>query len=319
MEGNKLSRRDILYKGTLAAAALSTIPLAGFANTNEDKNIDLKADDYWNEKSAFITGGARGIGLASAIELAKKGVNITLFDIADQIDGVNYALATERDLASAKKTIETLGVKCLVIQGDVRNSKSLNSAVSQAVKTFGSLDFLVVNAGVTQVGLIDYFPDNEVQVVNDINVVGPIRTVQAVLPQMRKQKFGRIVFVSSQLGRMGNNYFPVYASTKWAVIGLTKSIASLVAAENITSNVICPGIVNTKLVDNEYFLKGMSPENPTMDALNKMVKQWSPMKTGILKPENIGTMISRFFDEEMSLITGEVIDVSAGASANWMA
>ena len=74
-----------------------------------------------------------------------------------------------------------------------------------------------------------------------------------------------------------------------------------------------------KFKEVEYFLKGMSPENPTMDALNKMVKQWSPMKTGILKPENIGTMISRFFDEEMSLITGEVIDVSAGASANWMA
>jgi len=319
MEVNKLSRRDIVKKGTLGAVALSTIPLVGFADTNENVNLEAKADDYWKNKSAFITGGARGIGLAGAVELAKKGVNITLFDIAEEIDGVNYALATEKDLAFAKKTIETLGVKCITIKGDVRNSKSLKSAVSQAVKTFGSLDFLIVNAGVTQVGLIDYFPDNEVQVVNDINVVGPIRTVQAVLPQMRKQKFGRIVFVSSQLGRMGNNYFPVYASTKWAVIGLTKSIASLVAAENITSNVICPGIVNTKLVDNEYFLKGMSPENPTMDALNKMVKQWSPMKTGIIKPENIGTMISRFFDEEMSLITGEVIDVSAGASANWMA
>ena len=319
MEVNKLSRRDIIKKGTLGAVALSTIPLVGFADTNENVNLEAKADDYWKNKSAFITGGARGIGLAGAVELAKKGVNITLFDIAEEIDGVNYALATEKDLAFAKKTIETLGVKCITIKGDVRNSKSLKSAVSQAVKTFGSLDFLIVNAGVTQVGLIDYFPDNEVQVVNDINVVGSIRTVQAVLPQMRKQKFGRIVFVSSQLGRMGNNYFPVYASTKWAVIGLTKSIASLVAAENITSNVICPGIVNTKLVDNEYFLKGMSPENPTMDALNKMVKQWSPMKTGILKPENIGTMISRFFDEEMSLITGEVIDVSAGASANWMA
>lgn len=319
MESNKFSRRDAIQKGALGAVALSAIPLAGFANTNEDVNLELKADNYWNEKSAFITGGARGIGLASAIELAKKGVNITLFDIAEQIDGVNYALATKCDLASAKKTIETLGVKCLTIKGDVRNSKSLKSAVSQAVKTFGSLDFLVVNAGVTQVGLIDYFPDNEVQVVNDINVVGSIRTVQAVLPQMRKQKFGRIVFVSSQLGRMGNNYFPVYASTKWAVIGLTKSIASLVATENITSNVICPGLVDTKLVDNDYFLKGMSPQNPTMDALNEMMKQWSPMKTGALKAESIGTMISRFFDEEMSLITGEVLDVSAGASANWMA
>jgi NAD(P)-dependent dehydrogenase (short-subunit alcohol dehydrogenase family) len=100
---------------------------------------------------------------------------------------------------------------------------------------------------------------------------------------------------------------------------LTKSIASLVATENITSNVICPGLVDTKLVDNDYFLKGMSPQNPTMDALNEMMKQWSPMKTGALKAESIGTMISRFFDEEMSLITGEVLDVSAGASANWMA
>jgi len=319
MKANKLSRRDILYKGTLGAVGSSTIPLAGFANTNEDLNLEKLSDDYWNKRTAFITGGARGIGFASAIELAKKGVNITLFDIADQIEGVNYALATEKDLEFAKKTIEDLGVKCLAIKGDVRNSKSLKSAVSKAVETFGSLDFLVVNAGVTQVGLIDYFPDNEVQVVNDINVVGSIRTVQAVLPQMRKQKFGRIVFVSSQLGRMGNNYFPVYASTKWAVIGLTKSIASLIATENITSNVICPGLVDTKLVDNEYFLKGMSPQDPTMEALNKMTKQWSPMKIGLLRAENIAIMISRFFDEEMSLITGEVIDVSAGASANWMA
>ena len=108
MESNKFSRRDAIKKGALGAVALSAIPLAGFANTNEDVNLELKADDYWNEKSAFITGGARGIGLASAIELAKKGVNITLFDIAEQIDGVNYALATESDLASAKKTIEFL-------------------------------------------------------------------------------------------------------------------------------------------------------------------------------------------------------------------
>ncbi|MFT4848788.1 MAG: NAD(P)-dependent dehydrogenase (short-subunit alcohol dehydrogenase family) [Sediminicola sp.] len=319
MKLNKFSRRDAIKKGALGVAALSTIPLAGFTNPNEVENSELNTDNYWNEKSAFITGGARGIGLASAVVLAKKGVNIVLFDVAEQIDGVNYALATESDLASAKKTIEALGVKCVTIKGDVRDSKSLKSAVSKTVETFGSLDFLVVNAGVTQVGLIDYFPDNEVQIVNDINVVGAIKTVQAALPQMRKQKFGRIVFVSSQLGRMGNNYFPVYASTKWAVIGLTKSIASLVATENITSNVICPGLVDTKLVDNEYFLKGMSPQNPTMDALNEMMKQWSPMKTGALKAENIGTMISRFFDEEMCIITGEVLDVSAGASANWMA
>ena len=106
-------------------------------------------------------------------------------------------------------------------KGDVRDRSALSDAVGMAVKQFGTLDHVVANAGVTQIGMMEYFSEKEIQTVIDINVT-ELETIQASIPVMRKQNSGGITILSSVLGRMGEEWFPVYSGTKWAVIGLAK-------------------------------------------------------------------------------------------------
>jgi len=159
-------------------------------------------------RTAFVTGAARGIGLACAEELAKGGANVVLYDVAGDLDHVPYPMATPEDLAAAKAAIEALGVPCLAIQGDVRDGARLAEAIAETVSTFGSLDFLIVNAGITQVGLLDRFTEDQVQTVMDINLGGSVKTVQAALSVMREQNAGRIVLMASTTGRAGQRVFP---------------------------------------------------------------------------------------------------------------
>jgi NAD(P)-dependent dehydrogenase (short-subunit alcohol dehydrogenase family) len=177
-------------------------------------------------KTAFITGGARGIGLATAEELAKAGANIVLYDVASRtLPHVQYPIATEQDFEQAKARIEAIGVRCLTVKGDVRDRDAQAHAMEQTVNAFGSLDIVVANAGVSQAGAIEEFSREEISTVFEINVAGAIKTTQAAVQFMKPQGSGRIIFISSALGRMGNELFPIYTSTKWALIGFAKSAA----------------------------------------------------------------------------------------------
>jgi len=275
-----------------------------------------KAKKELSGKVAFITGGARGIGLATAEEMAKAGANVVLYDIASgPIPNVGYAAATETDLQSAKAKIEALGVKCLAVKGDVRNREALESAMGQAVTKFGSLDIVVANAGVTQAGSIEEFSDQEISVIFEINVGGVVKTTQAAAPIMKKQKSGRIIFISSGLGRMGNELFPVYTSSKWAVIGFAKSAALAYAQHNIMCNTVCPGLVHTKLVDNEYILNKMSPQSPTLETVGKMLKGGNPVPRGYYEPIDIAKVVMFFAGDATAQVTGEVFDISFGTTA----
>lgn len=267
-------------------------------------------------KTAFITGGARGIGLATAEEMAKAGANIVLYDIASgQIPHVEYPVSTESDLQYAKSKIEALGVQCLAVQGDVRSRGGQESAMAQAVTTFGRLDIVVANAGVTQAGNLEEFSDQEIGVIFDINVGGVLKTTQAASPFMKKQQSGRIIYISSGLGRMGNELFPIYASSKWAVIGFAKSAALALAPYNIMCNVICPGLVHTKLFDNEYILKKMAPHNPTVETVWEMLKSGNPIPIGYYEPIDIARAVMIFAGDATAKVTGEVFDISCGTNA----
>lgn len=270
-------------------------------------------------KTAFVTGGARGIGYACAEELAKGGANIVLYDIAAQPPEVPYPLATTEDLASAKSNIEAFGVSCLAIQGDVRDSEKLKDAVQQAVSQFGSLDHLIVNAGITQLGLMGRFTDEQIQTVLDINLSGAIKTIQAGLPVMRDQKSGRIVLISSTTGRAGSEDFPIYSASKWGMIGLTKSTALSAAKDNVTCNAVAPTLVRTKLLDNAYVLGALSPENPSFEVFNEVAKTIHPMPVGFYEPARIGQAVKFLCSEGAALVSGEVLDVGAGANARFNA
>jgi NAD(P)-dependent dehydrogenase (short-subunit alcohol dehydrogenase family) len=324
----KPSRREAIKAGALGVAAAASSVLAARTASSQERTIsaqDSGSGSISKElagKTAFITGGARGIGLAIAEEMAKAGANIVLYDIASgQIPYVGYPVSNESDLQSAKAKIEALGGKCLAIKGDVRNQQAQKSAMEQTVKNFGSLDIVVANAGITQAGTIEEFSEREIGIVFDINVAGIIKTTQAAAPIMKKQKSGRIIYISSALGRMGNELFPIYTSTKWAVIGFAKSAALTYGQYNILCNTVCPGLVHTKLADNEYVLKKMLPNdpNPTFNKLSEMLKSGNPIPIGHLEPIDIAKAVMFFAGSATAKVTGEVFDISYGSTAKSIA
>jgi NAD(P)-dependent dehydrogenase (short-subunit alcohol dehydrogenase family) len=310
------SRREALkYAGLTGLAAIGSGVIGSTAMASEGDSQDSKVQTEFSGKSVFITGGARGIGFATAEAFAKDGANIVLFDICQDIKGIKYPLATKYDLQKSKEKIESWGVKCLAIEGDVRKLSDLAGAMKAAVEEFGSLDILFANAGVTQIGLLDTFTDEEISSVLDINVAGVIKTTQAALPIMRKQKSGRIIYISSILGRRGNKDWPIYSASKWAVIGLAKSTAHLMAEHNVMCNVICPTLVHTKLIDNEFMLNAMVPHSPKWETLMEYFKTINPIPVGSYQPEEIAALVKVFSGAATAKITGEVFDIQLGDNA----
>ncbi|MBF0529121.1 MAG: SDR family NAD(P)-dependent oxidoreductase [Deltaproteobacteria bacterium] len=310
------TRREAIRAVVLGGATVAASSVLGAGTVFAQDKPSGSAKKELAGKTAFITGGARGIGLATAEEMAKAGANVVLYDIASgQIPHVGYPVATESDLQSAKAKIEGLGVKCLAFKGDVRNRGELESAMAKAVATFGGLDIVVANAGVTQAGNIEEFSDQEISVIFNINVAGVVKTTQAAAPFMKKQKSGRIIYISSGLGRMGNELFPIYVSSKWAVIGFAKSAALAFAQHNIMCNTVCPGLVHTKLFDNEYTLKKMAPHNPTIETVWEMLKGGNPIPMGYYEPIDIAKAVIFFAGEATAKVTGEVFDISFGTNA----
>jgi len=301
------NKRDLLKAAGAGAIAVG----AGFSGASiaTDQN-----DKLFTGKTAFITGAARGIGLACAEVLASNGANVTLFDIAGQIEHIPYPLATKEDLQNAKTAVENHGVKALAIQGDVRDRTALDNAVKQTVDSFGSLDFVIANAGVTQPGLLETISDDAVQTITDINLLGAIKTIQAATPILREQNSGRVILMSSVTGRAGSDMFPVYSATKWGMIGLAKTTALALGKSNVTSNAICPVLVRTKLLENDYVLKSMGL--PSFEAFEEFAKSLDPMGAGFVEPEVIANTVKFICSDDAPVTTGEVFDVG-GVNANW--
>ena len=306
------NRRQLLTgaAGLGLAAGLSTA--AGAAEHEPGKG-------EFTGRTAFITGGARGIGLSCAEALAAAGADIVLYDVAGQIEHVKYPLASAEDLATAKTKIEAMGVKCLAVQGDVRDGARQKAAMQEAVAAFGSVDFVIANAGITQVGPLDIFSEAEIDVVLDVNLAGAMKTLQAAIPIMREQNAGRIVLMSSITGRRGSEYFPVYAASKWGMIGLAKSTARLLAKSNVTCNAVCPSLVRTKLLDNDYILGAMLPNNPTIEAADAGAKQMHLLPVGLYGPEHVANTVKFICSDAAAYISGDVFDIAAGSNTDFPA
>ncbi len=309
--------RDRQRRQLLAGAA--GLGLAAGLSTAARADSHEAASGEFAGRTAFITGGARGIGLSCAEALAQAGADIVLYDVAGQIEHVKYPLATAEDLATAKAKIEAMGVKCIAVQGDVRDGAKQKAAMQEAVETFGSVDFVIANAGITQVGPLDIFSDAEIDVVLDVNLAGAMKTLQAAIPIMREQNAGRIVLMSSITGRRGSEYFPVYAASKWGMIGLAKSTARLLAKSNVTCNAVCPSLVRTKLLDNDYILGAMLPNNPTIEAADAGAKQMHLLPVGLYGPEHVANTVKFICSDAAAYISGDVFDIAAGSNTEFPA
>jgi NAD(P)-dependent dehydrogenase (short-subunit alcohol dehydrogenase family) len=325
-DANSTSRRKILTTTTLGAVSVAASSLLGKSPATSQTTAQPDQKTLQNKelkgKTAFITGGARGLGLATAEELAKAGANIVLYDIASgKLPNVQYPIGTDRDLAQAKARIEALGVRCLTVKGDVRDREAQAKAMGQAVKAFGSLDIAVANAGISQAGAIEDFSSEDISTVFEINVGGVIKTTQAAVGFMKPQGSGRIIYISSALGRMGNDLFPIYTSTKWAVIGFAKSAALSYGKFNILCNTIAPGLANTPLADNDFMLRKLLPgkPNPTFAMLSEQLKPGNPIAVGHVEPIDVAKAVLFFSGSATSKVTGEVFDLSYGSLAKSIA
>jgi SDR family mycofactocin-dependent oxidoreductase len=255
---------------------------------------------------AFITGGARGQGRAHALALAAEGANVVVAD-APRLMNLAYPLGTEEDLRATAKKVEELGRLCLPIAMDVRDAAAVGAAVEETVTSLGSLDILVANAGVVSTGPVEEVTDEIWHQLVDTNLTGVFHTLRAVIPVMRRQRFGRIVVTSSMGGRMGIPELGPYNATKWGVIGLAKSLALEVAKEGITVNVICPTTVHTPMV------QPAGGDDVPDDLVRRMMKG-NPIPRPWIEPEDVSRGLL-YLVTDPGVVTGSVLEIALGGSA----
>ncbi|MEJ7540967.1 3-oxoacyl-[acyl-carrier-protein] reductase [Staphylococcus intermedius] len=239
-------------------------------------------------KVALVTGASRGIGRSIALQLAEEGYNVV----------VNYAGNQEKAEAVVEE-IKSKGVESVAVQANVANGDEVKAMIKDIVKTFGSLDVLVNNAGITRDNLLMRMKEHEWDDVIDTNLKGVFNCIQKVTPQMLKQRAGRIINLTSVVGAVGNPGQINYVASKAGVIGMTKTAARELASRNITVNAVAPGFIVSDMTD----------------ALNDDLKE--TMKTQIPlgrfgQDTDIAHTVAFLASDKAAYITGQTIHVNGG-------
>ena len=257
-------------------------------------------------KTAFITGAARGQGRATALALAKEGVNIVAFDIAQTLRYPGYKLGSSNDLETLKSECESLGVKCLLFEGDVRIDADIVKAVKTAEQDLEKIDILFNNAGICAYGLAHELTEEEWDTMIDINLKGAWMVARRIIPLMIRQRSGVIINNSSVAGLRGMNRLSHYAASKWGLTGLTKSWAIELAPFNIRVVSIHPTGVNTPMNDGLAELEGLTPkEIGERSAGNLINVPW-------VEPEDVANAVVFLASERSRFVTGSQFVLDAG-------
>ncbi len=239
-------------------------------------------------KVAIITGGSRGIGAACAEAMAEQGAHVV----------VNYVRGEDKAREVAERIIAK-GGKAEIAGFDVADSEATEKAIEGIAKKHGRLDIMVANAGIAIDGLLLRLKDVDLQKLFDTNVRGALACARAATRPMMKARTGRIIFVSSVIGEMGNVGQTAYAATKAALLGITKSIAREYASRNVTVNAIAPGFIETDMTH------GMN------DAMKEYVLKNIPLaRVGTAK--EVASAALYLASDEAAYVTGQVLRVNGG-------
>ena len=239
-------------------------------------------------KTAVVTGGSRGIGRAVCLELAKGGANVVLC----------YA-GNETAANETVSACEALGAKALAVKCDVADSAQVKALMDEAVKAFGRIDILVNNAGITRDGLLMMMKEDDFDAVISANLRGTFLCMKAVSRLMMKQRYGRIVNLSSVVGLRGNAGQVNYAASKAGVIGMTKSLAKELASRGVTVNAVAPGFINTDMTA----AMTEAAKTATLAAI--------PMQR-LGAPEDVARAVAFLASDAAAYITGQVLAVDGG-------
>jgi 2-hydroxycyclohexanecarboxyl-CoA dehydrogenase len=242
---------------------------------------------------ALVTGGARGIGGAIARGLAEDGMATIIADIRAE---------------QARENVERIvgsGGRALAVEMDVRSPESVAAGTEQGRAEFGEVDVLVNVAGWDE--LKPFLETDEAfwQEVIEVNFKGGLRLTKALLPSMIERRWGRIVNISSDAGRVGSSLESVYAGAKGAIISFTKTVARETARTGVTANIVCPGPTNTEM------LQDVAAAHPDAEKVLERLARAVPMKR-LGKPEDVAAAVRFFASEQASYITGQTLSVSGG-------
>lgn len=190
-------------------------------------------------KVALITGSSRGIGRGAAIELAKSGASVVINYIADKA-------AAE----SVLKEINSGGGRACIIQADVSKPGDVERLVTESARMFGDIDILINNAGIAKVQSFEKVSESDWDEIIRVNLKSVFLVTNAVLPAMRKRRWGRIVNISSVAAHTGGLVSPQYTASKAGIIGLTRYYANVLVRERITVNAVAPALIETDMLKN---------------------------------------------------------------------
>ena len=254
------------------------------------------------DRVAFITGAASGIGLAIARALAEEGAKVALSDLRED------AVRTAAD-DIAKQGRESMGLTC-----DVASEPQLTRALDAAAQRFGRVDILVNNAGLQYVSPIEAFPTEKFELLLKIMLVAPFVATKHVFPGMKQRRFGRIVNIASVNGLVGFAGKAAYNSAKHGVIGLTKVAALEGASHGVTVNALCPGYVDTPLVRNQLADLARARDVPLERVLEDVIFPLVPMRR-LLSTRDVADYVVFLASEKASCVTGQAVVVDGGYTA----
>jgi SDR family mycofactocin-dependent oxidoreductase len=267
-------------------------------------------------KVALVTGGARGQGRAHALALAAQGAEVVVCDIAAQIPTVQYPMATAADLEETVRRIRESGGRASAAIVDVRDSGAVNGLAGRIAATHGRLDILIANAGICGFSPVSGLTDEAWHDMIETNLSGVFYCIRAVLPHMKRRRYGRIVVISSGAGRAGMRGLGHYCASKWGLIGLVKTVALETAKDGITANAVCPATVATPMVLNDATFAQFCPgvERPALEDARPRFEALSPMGVAWLQPEDV-TRAVMYLVTDPGCTSGAVLEVSLATSA----
>ncbi|MCD8325167.1 MAG: 3-oxoacyl-[acyl-carrier-protein] reductase [Lachnospiraceae bacterium] len=255
-------------------------------------------------KTAVVTGGSRGIGREICIELAKRGANVVL--CARSAEGAAQETAALCEAARAESPAPAEGEpqngqdpRTIVVACNVADAGDVKTLMETARRTFGRIDILVNNAGITKDGLLMRMKEEDFDAVINTNLKGAFLCMKEVSGVMMRQRYGRIVNISSVVGIHGNAGQMNYAASKAGVIGMTKSMARELGSRGITVNAVAPGFIDTDMT------AALAP-----DTREKMAEQ-IPLKR-IGTPQDVAKAVAFLASDEAAYITGQVLSVDGG-------